>query len=275
MISATVRRLNTGLALLYGLLGLVLFLTPAWSAANFSWKISPFVAMTMGGWCLGNGYFAWETVRLGRWTAVYLLQLYLGVFGVLETAVLILFRDKLILNVPLALPYILALVLTVITAVFALLDWQKQRPSNKNHSFPNWVRVIVVGFVGFVGLIAFLVLRAQPGGLATEGGAFPEPLTLFTLRAFGSFYTALTIGAIPAVWDRHISGWMAYTRAGLALILTILLACLLNISKFDFANHPGQWLYFGAYVAAALVAIGLLWLYRPHTALGHTLVEQR
>ncbi|MCA9999075.1 MAG: hypothetical protein KDE56_25100 [Anaerolineales bacterium] len=274
MISVTVRRLNVGLAALYGLLGVVLFLAPAWSAANFSWKISPFVAMTMGGWCLGNGYFAWETVRLGRWTAVYLLQLYLGLFGLLETAVLILFRDKLILNVPLALPYILALALTVITAVFSLLNWQKQHPKSKSHNFPTWVRVIVLGFVAFVGLIAFLVLRAQPGGLATEGGAFPEPLTLFTLRAFGSFYTALAIGPIPAIWDRQINGWMAFIRAGLTLVLTILLACLLNFGKFDFASHPGHWLYFGAYVIVAIVAIGLLWVYRPHTILEHSLAEQ-
>lgn len=265
MISATVQRLNYGLAVLYGLLGLVLFVAPDWSAANFSWKISPFVAMTMGGWCLGNAYFAWETARLGRWTAVYLLQLYLGVFGLLETAVLLLFRAKLILNVPLALPYISALGLTVITAVFALLDWQRQHPSSKQTHFPTWLRLIVIAFAIFVGLIAIAVLRSQPGGLATEGKVFPEPLTLFTLRAFGSFYIALAIGAVPAIWDRHLSSWATYTRAGFSLILTILIACLLNLDLFNFASHPLQWVYFGAYLSAALVALWLLWVYRSYT----------
>ena len=32
--------------LAFGLMSLVLFVAPAWSAANFSWKISPMVAMT-------------------------------------------------------------------------------------------------------------------------------------------------------------------------------------------------------------------------------------
>ncbi|HET7144199.1 MAG TPA: hypothetical protein VFI68_09290, partial [Anaerolineales bacterium] len=65
MISALSRTLIRILAVLYIVLGAILFAAPAWSAANFSWKISPFVAMTMGGWCLGNAFTAWETARIG------------------------------------------------------------------------------------------------------------------------------------------------------------------------------------------------------------------
>ena len=68
MLSPASRWLTRILSALYAALGLILFLAPDWSAANFSWKVSPFVAMTMGGWCLGNAYFAWESarVRAGR-----------------------------------------------------------------------------------------------------------------------------------------------------------------------------------------------------------------
>ncbi|HEY4691389.1 MAG TPA: hypothetical protein VIK33_18925 [Anaerolineae bacterium] len=68
MLSPTSRLLTRLMAVLYAVLGVILFFVPEWSAANFAWKVSPFVAMTMGGWCLGNAYFAWESarVRAGR-----------------------------------------------------------------------------------------------------------------------------------------------------------------------------------------------------------------
>ena len=48
------RRLMGIVTIFFGLMGLVLFVAPAWSTANFPWKISPLVAMTMGGWYLGT-----------------------------------------------------------------------------------------------------------------------------------------------------------------------------------------------------------------------------
>ena len=46
-------------AVLYIVLGLVLFAAPEWSASVFPWSVTPLVAMTIGGWTLGNGIAAW------------------------------------------------------------------------------------------------------------------------------------------------------------------------------------------------------------------------
>lgn len=264
MISPLLRRLTILLAILYAVLGLILFLAPAWSAANFSWKISSFVAMTMGGWCLGNAYFAWESVRVGRWAVVYPSLIYLWLFGILELLVLFLFRDLLILNVPMAWPYILTLGLTVVTAIVGIVIWWRERPSlaAEGLAVPLWIRPIIIFFVVFVGLLALLGGRAQPGGLSTEGGIFPQPLTLFTVRAFAAFYAALALSALPLIWTRHLAPWLLYVRSGLGLIIPILIAALVYLDQFDFANRPGGLLYIGAYVAALVVASFILAVYR-------------
>lgn len=264
MLSPLLRRLTLLLAILYAALGLILFLAPVWSAANFSWKISSFVAMTMGGWCFGNAYHAWESARIGRWSIVYPSLIYLWVFGILELLVLFLFRELLILNVPLAWPYILTLGLTVVATIAGIVTWLRERPSltQVGLAVPLWIRPVIIFFVVFVGLLALLGGRAQSGGLSTEGGIFPQPLTLFTVRAFAAFYAALAFSALPLIWTRNLAPWLLYVRAGLGLLIPILLAALLHLDQFDFANRPGGLLYIGAYVAALVVAIFILAVYR-------------
>jgi len=78
MLSPTSRWLTRALAALYAILGAILFLAPEWSAASFSWNISPFVAMTIGGWCLGNAVFAWEGARVWPWTLTPLTARVIG-----------------------------------------------------------------------------------------------------------------------------------------------------------------------------------------------------
>src|SRR3989337_4102856 len=75
--------------LAFGLMGLVLFVAPAWSAAHFSWKISPMVAMTMGGWYLGSAVMAGLVAYHRRWNLIYASSLYIGMFSVAEATVLL------------------------------------------------------------------------------------------------------------------------------------------------------------------------------------------
>lgn len=49
---------------LNSILGLTMFLAPIWAAASFAWSVSPFVAMTIGAWCIGNAVIAFERARL-------------------------------------------------------------------------------------------------------------------------------------------------------------------------------------------------------------------
>ncbi len=51
----------------FGALGVVLFVAPAWSAERFPWGVSDFVAMTIGGWCIGSAVLAWQAAHTWRW----------------------------------------------------------------------------------------------------------------------------------------------------------------------------------------------------------------
>ena len=114
MLSFTSRSRVRLSAVCYLLLGAVLFLAPTWSSGEFPWKVSPFVVMTIGGLCLGNAAFAWQSARLWRWSVVYPSLIY--------------FRDKVVLHSPLALGYVLAIGLGSLTALIGMLDYLRLRP---------------------------------------------------------------------------------------------------------------------------------------------------
>src|SRR5262245_15333573 len=109
-------------------MGLVLFFGPGWSADNFLWKVSPFVAMTMGGWYVGSAVVAFEAVRVWAWPVVYARMVYLWAFGLLETVVVLLHTDKLRLNVALGWAYLLMLAVACVAAVAQIVEWARLRP---------------------------------------------------------------------------------------------------------------------------------------------------
>src|SRR5947209_8715240 len=79
-LSTLSRRLTYVVAALFTLLGLVMFFAPGWASPNFLWKVSPFVAMTMGGWYLGCGLGAFEVARVWRWSSIYASMALLWLF---------------------------------------------------------------------------------------------------------------------------------------------------------------------------------------------------
>lgn len=261
MVSNTSRILLYVCAALFALLGVVLFIAPAWSAENFPWRISPMVAQTMGGWSLGNAFVAWYTARRGRAWLVYPGLLYLLLFGIFEALVLVAFRERLVLEASLAWPYLLALALAILAGGNGLLEWRRTRPEPDLEGPPvsRLVRGLAVLFVVFVGALALIGVFAPAGSFATEGVIFPEPLTLFTLRAFAAFYASLSGSVVPLIWSRSLQPILFQSRNGLALILTILVAALLNLDKFDFAARPGGLLYLGAYLISLVIVIPILW----------------
>ena len=84
MLSSTSRTLTRIFCHLLFLLGSVLFLAPNWAVGNFPWNVSPFVVMTIGGWCLGNAVFAWLSTRIWDWKLIYPSLIYLWLFGLLK-----------------------------------------------------------------------------------------------------------------------------------------------------------------------------------------------
>jgi hypothetical protein len=262
-LSNITRALTRLSALAFALLGIVLFVVPAWAAERFPWNVSAFVAMTIGGWCLGTAGMAWLAARGWTWSVAYAVLLYLWSFAALELGVLVWFRDSLRLDVALAWPYLATLALATAAAVSGVADLVRLRPRlqatrPETESVLVWIRTLLALFVAFLGLLV-VVAAVNSEGMPSPT-VFPEPLSAFTLRAFGAFYLSLIVGALPLVWARSMPPVLAFFWGGLALLVPIAAAAFFFWDRFDFGTHPLQLVYIGSYLAAlaAVVAV-VLW----------------
>lgn len=251
-------------SLLYIVLGLVLFAAPEWAASAFPWSVTPFAAMTIGGWAIGNGIASWFASAPGPATRVMPVLVYLTAFAATQLLVVIAFRGALNLGVILAVPYLLTLVFTLISSAFGILElrsataivFEAAKPLSRN------VRLLLMALTGFVAALTVYGFLAGPGGLSATGKIFPEPLTLFTVRAFAAFYLALTIGLVALLLRPSTASAFTLGIAGVALIIPILAAALLNIGAFDFAGRPLGILYLAAYLVVLFPALAFLWRHR-------------
>lgn len=261
MLSNMSRGLTYLLAFLYAVVGVFLFLLPEQLAPVFAWKVTPFMSMTIGGWCLGNAWLAWITARRWQWKLVFSSLLYLWLFGLGELLVLFNFRDRLVLAHPIAWLYLVTLVVNAVAAVIGVIDWLRIRPALAS-SYPVLNRLeygATLAFVLFVGFLGVYGSLAQIGAPGTSGGIFPELMSLFTLRSFGMFYLSIALGAVPFLWHRNVNNVLHHGLASYGLIIFITAAALIHIGLFDFAARPGGLAYFLAYL---IVGIPLLFVFR-------------
>ncbi|HEX9375482.1 MAG TPA: hypothetical protein VGB19_04480 [Actinomycetota bacterium] len=246
-------------AVAFGALGVVLFVAPAWSAERFPWGVSDFVAMTIGGWCIGNAVLAWQAAHIWRWRSVYPSLIYLWVFGVLQAGVLVWFKDKVDLGVALAWPYVGTLALAVVAAVVGIRDLVRLRPSRGPEGIPapRWVRGLWAFFALFVGFLAVVAALAPKGAL--NGRVFPEPLTPFTLRAFGAFYLSLVLGTVALTRARTMGPTTTFLSGGQGLIVPTTAAAFVYLDRFHVGVHHLQALYIAAYLGAFVASMLVLW----------------
>lgn len=269
MLSNTSRILTYLTAILYAIVGSWLFFLPESMAPVFAWKVTPFMTMTIGGWCLGNAWLAWVIARRWDWRLVFAALLYLWLFGISELLVLFAFRDKLILAHPVAWMYLITLVVNVITSLAGLVDWIRIRPRLGPITRPMQTQhrvglILYIIFVGFLGLYGVMAPVGAPG---TNGGIFPEIMSPFTLRSFGVFYLSLALSVVPFLWNKNLDALLTYGFAAYGLIIFITLAALVYIGLFDFVARPGGLAYFAAYL---VVAIRFIMLFRKFgTGTGH------
>ena len=270
MLSNISRLLTYTCAVLYGVLGFIMYIMPAQIAPVFAWKVTEFMTITIGGWCLGNAWLAYMTARRWQWNLVYTTLIYLWLFGIGELIVLYLFRDKLVLLHPIAWLYLITLIVNVITAIIGVIDYVRIRPSNSLNGpaitkLQNTATVVFVVFVGFLGLYGMI---AQIGDVGTNGGIFPEVMSLFTLRSFGVFYFAIALSILPYFWEKSLNAILHHSIASYGLIAFITVAAFMYIRLFNFVEHPGGLLYFAAYL---VVGIPLIFIFRKYgTGLGKT-----
>jgi hypothetical protein len=254
MLSNLSRWLTYTCALLYAILGTLLFLFPAQLAPVFAWKVTAFMTITIGGWCLGNAWLAYINARRWEWKLVYSSLIYLWLFGIGELIVLFVFRDKLKIEHPIAWLYFITLIVNALTAFVGVFDYLRLRPSNKlsGTAITKIQSLPAVAFVIFVGFLGLYGLTAQIGDIGTNAGIFPEVMSLFTLRSFGVFYFALALGVVPYFWDRSLNAILHHSFAAYALLVFITAAAFMYLRLFDFAERPGGLAYFGVYLAVGI-----------------------
>lgn len=263
MLSNISRLLTYACALLYGILGAFLFFLPEQLAPVFAWKVTAFMTMTIGGWCIGFAWLAYVSARRWSWNLVYAPLLNLWIFGVGQMIVLIIFRSKLVLQHPIAWLYVVTMIINIITALIGVFDLLRKQPSMTTHgpALPATYRILAIGYVLFVGFLSFYGMTAQVGAPGTNGGIFPETMSPFTLRSFSVFYFSLSIVAIPLIWKNELNAVLSHGFASYGLITFITSAAFVYIRLFDFTERPGGLAYFGAYL---LVAIVFLFIFRKH-----------
>ena len=261
MLSNVSRLFTYACAGMYGILGVFLFVMPAQLAPIFAWKVTAFMTMTIGGWCLGNAWLAFISARRWEWRLVYTSLIYLWSFGVGELIVLFSFRDKLALAHPIALLYVITLAVNGIAALVGITDYLRLRPASTSggqtrtamQTLVTWIFVLFVGFLGVYGL------TAAAGAPGTNGGIFPEVMTPLTLRSFGAFYLVIALAVVPQLWNKSLNTVLHHALASYGLIVFVALAAFAYIGLFDFAARPGGAVYFIVYF---IVGIPLIFAFR-------------
>lgn len=267
LVDRSARWLTLAAGLLFVAVGAIFFVLPGPSADGFPWRVSPFVAMTIGGWAIGTGLVALDAARRWDLPRVYPALVFLWVFSLLELWVTVAFLGVLRTDQLLTWPYLLALVTGAAAAIpGAVLLWRSRAAiMAPGERLPGWVRFFEASFILVVGFLAVSLLLRDA---SVEGRAiFPEPLTLFTVRAFCAFFFALVVGAASLLPSRDVRTAVTFAQMGLYLIIPITIAAFANLGVFDFSARPGGLIYIGLYLLTATLAIfSLLW-YRQREAI--------
>ena len=140
------------------------------------------------------------------------------------------------------------------TAAVGVVDAVRARPKKQEFGSAvgaSW-RLIDVAFVMFVGFLGGYGAIARLGAPGTNGGIFPEVLSLFTLRSFAAFYSSIALAAILLLRERSLGTYLHHSLASYGLIVAITAAALANLGTFDFAARPGGLIYLGAYLVVGI-----------------------
>ncbi len=254
-LSTSFRVFTFAIATLYTVLGLLLFIFPKDMAPDFAWKVTPFMTITIGGWCLGNAWLAWLLGLRWKFSLVYPGLIYLSAFAICELLVLLWFRDRIVLDHAVAWLYVVTLAANGVLVPWLVFEVWSRRPvlEGTGPGTGSLRQVGVVGFVAFVGFLGVYGLLAQPGDPGLNGGIFPEVLPPFTLRAFGAFYLSIMLGSLALIWDRRLALFLGHGLVSYGLIVFITAAAFIHIDLFDFGDRPGGAAYFAVYLFVGVI----------------------
>jgi hypothetical protein len=251
-------------AVLFVFTGLSYFLLPDYGAENFAWDVSPLAAMTIGGWSIGFGFAALDSVR--DWSPTRgnasLIAIWSG--SLLGTSVLVVLGGSVRLDHPLAWTFAAALAIGLASGLLGLPAlWTRRKESTGASPVetPAWLRR------GF-GSVGVLLLGVAVAWLVPEMFAqavFPGPLSGPTTAAFGAFYAAIGLGALVLAFSDDLETAIRYTRHVLYIFVLITFAALSYLHLFDFAARPTQLAFVGGNVLAAVAGVAFLAWSRRYT----------
>jgi len=253
MLSPVSQQLTYLMAGLYTILGLSLFLAPAWAAQNFLWQVSPFVAMTIGAWYLGVAFVAWQSARNWRWSLIYMGMIFVWTFSLLEMTLLLMYWPTLRLNGWFAWLYIFTLATGTIISVLGVLDWIRNRPSatSDGPEVPGWQRAFLFIFIAFALYISVPLLI----GTASGGNIWPGQLSPLSARGFGAFYFAITFGDLFGIFERRLATFHFLLPFATVGSLLLLIPALVYLDQFNFQAQPGGLVYIGTYTGAIVFTL--------------------
>jgi hypothetical protein len=253
MLSPLSRQLTYLVAGLYTILGLPLFLAPEWAAQNFLWRVTPFLAMTIGAWYLGTAFVAWQSARNWRWSLIYMGMIFVWTFSLLEALLLVMYWPALRLDTWIAWAYLLVLAVGSISSILAVLDWIRTRPSSavEGPVVPVWQRAFLFIFIAFSLYISVPLLI----GAAKGGNIWPGELTALSARGFGAFYFAITFGDLFGIFERRLSTFHFLLPFATVGSLLLLIPALVYLDQFNFQAQPGGLVYIGTYASAILFTL--------------------
>src|SRR5688572_7773331 len=185
--------------------------------------------MTIGAWAMGMGAIAVDAGRRWDLHRSFAALVLVWVFAWLELLVVVAFLPALRTDHVLTWPYLLALGITALAGILGVpaLYGARHEIRRPGERIPAWIRFFIVSFIVVVGFLAvsLFVRDAQAAGQTL----FPEPLTLFTVRAFSAFFASLVAGAAALLLSRDVAAPVELARVGLYLLVPILIASLANL----------------------------------------------
>lgn len=255
------RRLQWIGAVALTIFGVLAFLLPDWAIGQFPWGAGQIMVQTMGAWGIGTAAIAVLAAMQARQDRILGLNVYLWLFGILELLVVIAFIDRLQLGHLLTWPYLVGLLALAASAVAGLLGWWSERPNLRapQGTVTGWMRAVAIGLGGFTAFLAVGTLMAGPEGQTAQGGVLPEPMSLFSIRAFSAFLAAISAATLSMLLPRNPRPAWELDRGGFILSTIILVAALLHLGAFDFGARPGGLVYILAYAIASILFV-IIWL---------------
>ena len=250
------RRAAAVQALAFAAIGAVFFVAPGWSADEFPWRVSHFLAMTMGAWYLGSAVFAWTVLQSNSLGRVHAVLAYLWLFSLGQASLLLIHHDVIRTDALLTWPYVAAVTIAAAASLVELGAAARMGlvPPAEGHPMPWWLTALVAAFVVAVALLALPLID----GYDSPRSIWPGELTLISARAFAVFFGSLSLSSATLLIRRRIEPALPYVRAGIALSAIILVAAAFYLGQFAIGDHPLQLLYIGLYVAVLAGSLALL-----------------